>query len=61
MSDNICPEHDDVAAHQNLVFGEADDYLASEMVSLLNHRYADIILEFQAEYYNGDKLWHPLT
>ena len=53
-------EHEYVATQLNLVFDEADDCISAEMVSFLDHRYTANILEFQAEYSNGDKLWHPL-
>ena len=49
-----------MAAQLNLVFDESDSYLSAEIVLLLNHRYAAGILEFQTEYSNGDKQWHPI-
>ena len=49
-----------VAAQLNKVFDESDDYLSSEIVSLLNHRYAAGILKFKTEYYNGYKQWHHI-
>ena len=54
-------KYDEVAAQLNKVFDESDDYLPAEIVSLLNHRYTAGILEFQTEYYNGNKLWNPIN
>ena len=55
ISDKLVQDHGDVAAQLNKSFDESDDYLSAEIVSLLNHRYAAGILEFQTEYSNGDK------
>ena len=43
ISDNMGPEHDEVDAHLNLVFYEADNYLSAEILSLLNHRYIAVL------------------
>ena len=52
--------HDPVVTHVKTVFDKSDNYLAAEILSILDHQYKGGILEMKVEYSNGEMCWHPI-
>ena len=53
-------DYNSVVNHYNAVFDKADDYLSTELKSILDHRYINGVLELNLEYTTGEISWHSL-
>ena len=45
----------------NSVFDEKDNFISAKIQTTIDHRYMDVILDFDLEYTNGDTWWHHIT
>ena len=53
-------DYNSVVNHYNAVVDKTDDYLSTELKSILDHRYINGVLELKLEYTTGKVSWYSL-